>query len=80
MTKEQHIAAIREILRDCGENSYGERMGVFEYTNSEVTMILSLGGNIIVTDDETGLYDHIEAYTPFEVQGMYEALLKKYGK
>ncbi len=81
MTREQHIAAIREILRDCGEtNDWGENVCVVKYAGVDTTIVLTAGNMVVVTDDECGLFDHIEAYAPFEVEGMYEALLKKYKK
>ena len=81
MTGKQHIAAIREILRDCGENNdWGEKVCVVTYAGVETTIVLTTGNKVVVTDDECGLFDHIETYAPFEVQGFYEALRDKYGR
>ncbi len=81
MTREQNIAAIREILRDCGEeNDWCEKVCVVTYAGIETTIVLTTGNKVVVTDDECGMFDHIETYAPFEVQGFYEALVKKYGR
>lgn len=81
MTREWNIAAIREILRDCGEeNEFCNRTCVVEYAGEETEITLQADKRVTVTDAETGLVDYIETYAPFEVQGFYEALMEKYRK
>lgn len=81
MTREQHIAAIREILRDCGErNEFCNSACLVRYAGEDVEITLQADNRITVMDAETGLSDYIETYAPFEVQGFYEALREKYGK
>ena len=81
MTREQHIAAIREILRDCGkENDWGDKVCVVTYAGIETTIVLTAGNKVVVTDAVCGMFDHLETYAPFEIEGMYEALTKEYGR
>lgn len=80
MTKEQNIGAIKEIVRDCGIH-YGEDYIVtIEFVGEEILIDLSPSNKLIVFEDkgETSMY--LKDYAPFEIEGMYEALLKKYKK
>lgn len=79
MTREQYISAVFEMIRDCGRIKWGlaGKWLDFKFVGEECAVTIT-NGEVVVWDEDG--YQLLKDYAPFEIQGIYEALLDKYKK
>lgn len=80
MTKEQNIGAIKEIVRDCGIHYGEDYIATIEFMGEEILIDLSPSNKLIVFEVQGKTSMYLKDCAPFEIEGMYEALLEKYKK